>query len=440
MAAVLEHGDFPPLLAPSPIGRHPLRGPMALALPPALDGHAGTNRASGKCHDTDDDLDALRAWLDRFSSQPATVASYRREVERLLFWALLDRRKPLSALNAEDMAAYPSFLANPVPNSLWVTERGRRVARDSHGWRPFARPLSPNSARQSLAVVSRLFAWLSDTGYLSRNPMLDPGEAAGSPSVLAVELMREDFLRIIKVVTRAHPAATDRERERIERSRWLFSLMHYGGLRIPEIARHAMGAFRVRPLGDSGEWWMVLDESRGVRRRKPASPELMKALIRYRMSIGLTPLPDTHESTPLVLPIGGRHAHLKPRVLHDIVKTLFDAAARFADEVAMAGSGIDDGTRLNCGGGRRLRQLAEAFCLAEADESAIAAASCDEVDAMALEITGAEQRIDRPAHGGRVPAATAVPRCGDVRPRCRSDRYRFGTRDRFGCKPFNGEG
>ena len=397
---------------------------------------SGAKGASGES----DDLQALRAWLVQYSANPSTLACSRREAERLLFWALLDRQKPISSLTAEDMAAYPSFLANPMPCTLWVTERGRRVARDSQGWRPFAGPLSPNSVQQSLAVVNRLFAWLSDTGYLSRNPMRDPAEAAGSPSVLAVELMREDFLRIIKVVTRAHPAATDRERERIERSRWLFSLMHYGGLRIPEIARHAMGVFRVRPLGDSGEWWMTLDESRGVRRRKPASPELMKALIRYRMSIGLTPLPDTHESTPLVLPIGGRHEHLKPRVLHEIVKTLFDAAARFADEVAMAGSGIDDGTRLNCGGGRRLRQLAEAFCLAEADESAIAAASCDEVDAMALAIAGAEQRIDCSAHELRVLAPTAVPRCADARPRCRSDGYRFETKAGCGCKPFSGEG
>ncbi len=62
---------------------------------------SGAKGASGES----DDLQALRAWLVQYSANPSTLACYRREAERLLFWALLDRQKPISSLTAEDMAA-----------------------------------------------------------------------------------------------------------------------------------------------------------------------------------------------------------------------------------------------------------------------------------------------------------------------------------------------
>ncbi len=407
--AVFGSCGFPQFLSPLPDGRPSLNGPAALSLPPAFAGHFGSNRAAGNCHAAVNDLDALRNWLDRFAAQPATLASYRREVERLLFWALLDRQKPLSSLTADDMVAYPSFLANPLPSTLWVTERGRRLSREHDDWRPFAGPLSSNSARQSLAVVSRLFAWLSDTGYLLRNPMQGKGDVVEPSSALAIQLLQEDFLCIIKVVTKALPDATEREHERAERSRWLFSLLCYGGLRIPEISRHTMGAFRIRPLGDSGEWWITLDESRGVRRRRPAALNLMKALVRYRVSQGLPPLPESHESTPLILPIGGRNEHLQPRVLHGIVKAMLDDASRLACEMVMGGDG---GNRARGISPRWLRQLSENFCETEADESSVTPATCDEVDSVVSKVLHARKHPELSAYEPAAGRASSSPCAG----------------------------
>ncbi|OUL78990.1 integrase, partial [Paraburkholderia hospita] len=59
-----------------------------LAIPAALDGRAGTNRATGGHAQiaAANDLDAIRAWLARFADKPATFDSYRKEAERLLLW------------------------------------------------------------------------------------------------------------------------------------------------------------------------------------------------------------------------------------------------------------------------------------------------------------------------------------------------------------------
>jgi hypothetical protein len=77
-------------------------------LPPDLDGRQGSNRAGGVraqiaavC-----DIDAIKAWLARYVDSPATLTSYRKEAERLLWWAAIELRKPLSSLTHEDLLAY----------------------------------------------------------------------------------------------------------------------------------------------------------------------------------------------------------------------------------------------------------------------------------------------------------------------------------------------
>ena len=205
-------------------------------------------------------------------------------------------QKPLSLLSADDLARYPSFLADPQPREVWTTARGKRIGRDRLEWRPFAGSLSSSSVRQSLAVVGRLFSWLVDTGYLRHNPMqaLYDEPVRMSPA-LAVPRMRGDFLPLATAALNALPTSTDREREHAERVRWLFALLYHGGLRIPEVSCQTMGAFHIRPLGDSGEWWIAINSTCCPPRLRPASRELMLALVRYRLAQGLPALPQARE-------------------------------------------------------------------------------------------------------------------------------------------------
>lgn len=352
----LRAAGFPPLLTgPSP-ARPPALNPAAPRLPQELDGRFGLNRASGSGrHYAQNDLDALRAWLTHYSSSPATLASYRREAERLLFWALLEREKPLSSLTPEDLAAYPVFLADPQPREQWVSAHGVRCGRERSGWRPFAGPLSPHSVQQSLAVINRLFDWLVETGYLQRHPLRAPDDTARPSSARAARFVRDEFLPMVTMTLDAWPGTRPREREHGERVRWLFALLYYGGLRLSEVCRLTMGAFHVRPHGDSGDWWLALDGDYGGTHGRPASRELMQALMRYRLALGRPPLPEAHEPTPLILPIGGRDQHLKPRVLHAIVKRLFLAASRLAEP-----NGGDAANWLKGGCPNWLRPLSEA--------------------------------------------------------------------------------
>lgn len=80
------------LLTPCPLDR--------VALPDGLDGSLDINRASARRQiaAADDDLDAVRAWLARVAGTKTTFENYRKEVERLLLWSIVELSKPLSSL------------------------------------------------------------------------------------------------------------------------------------------------------------------------------------------------------------------------------------------------------------------------------------------------------------------------------------------------------
>jgi len=84
-----------------------------LVVPERFDGRAGTNRAGPDvvCQlAASNDLEAVQAWLAEFRDSPQTLRNYRKEAERLLLWALLERGKPLSSLTREDCILYEDFL------------------------------------------------------------------------------------------------------------------------------------------------------------------------------------------------------------------------------------------------------------------------------------------------------------------------------------------
>ncbi len=107
----------------------------------------------------------LAAGRARYADSPATLASCRKEAERLLLWCVVQRGTALSDLTHEDLLFYQRFLADPQPAHRWVMAPGQRPSRTSPQWRPFAGPLSPASQRQAMSILNALFSWLVEAGY-----------------------------------------------------------------------------------------------------------------------------------------------------------------------------------------------------------------------------------------------------------------------------------
>ena len=139
-----------------------------LVVPHEVDGSRGAFRApQATCTlSAGNDYEAVQAWLGLQDSTP-TRRAYRKEAERLVLWAILERGKALSSLTTEDAIAYRTFLRRPSPRERWV---GPARPRTSAEWRPFQGPLAPRSVAYALSVIGALYRWLIEQRYALANP------------------------------------------------------------------------------------------------------------------------------------------------------------------------------------------------------------------------------------------------------------------------------
>lgn len=177
------------------------------------------------------DLDAVRAWLSNDADTKTTFDTYRKEAERLMLWAVVQRGKPLSSLTHEDLQQFNAFLADPQPASRWVSAKddgsiGGKYARGDVRWRPFNGPLSAASQRQARVILNGLFTWLVDAGYLHGNPMalLRQRAKRSAPRItrsLSVSLWGE-----VKHFVEQLPQETAAQRTYSARCCWLTTLFY----------------------------------------------------------------------------------------------------------------------------------------------------------------------------------------------------------------------
>lgn len=248
-------------------------------VPAALDGSAGALRAPRmKCTLTaDTDHEAIGVWLsakgnaNAVSGSSATQRAYRKEAERLLLWAVLERKTAVSSLSCDDMAAFRAFLAAPPVD--WCAPR--HCQRWSSMWRPFEGPLNPAAQRQCLAVLRSLYAYLLNNGYVNSNPL---SSAAAVPPALPVARTHRALDRrqwaLLDGLLEPH-SATAVQRRLTRAMRWLYAT----GLRLSEMTQvHCEDLELVECLTDDGKLargWVLAVTGRGARRRRVPVPSLL---------------------------------------------------------------------------------------------------------------------------------------------------------------------
>ena len=261
-------------------------------VPREFDGQAGRYRAPRElCRlAAADDHAAIGAWLATKRSVhgaagelSSTQRSYRKEAERLLLWAILERKTALSSLSVADAAAYGDFVRNPPAS--WCGPRHHQ--RWSPLWRPLEGPLTPAALRQSLVILRSLFAFLVAHHYLTGNPFAAAALPKASPRAPRVE---RTFSRAhwdhLETFMREH--ADTEARRRLRRAlRWLYST----GARLSEIARARCGHLqRVVHEVEGGArrtTWLLSVAGASAPRQLPVPRELVDELAKELACQGL---------------------------------------------------------------------------------------------------------------------------------------------------------
>ncbi|MGF6915858.1 phage integrase family protein [Paraburkholderia sp. 40] len=268
----------------------------------ALSGTTGANRSSAfPFIQARNDLDAVRAYLNRYRDQPKTLRVYTKELERFLLWAVAVRGKPMSALMVEDCEAYKDFLALPSPSFV-----GPRAPRSSPRWRPFATDaLTPESQRYATRALRAAFAWLVDVRYLAGNPW----KAVNDPRVVK----RETSIRIDRALPRdlweRARAFMDGACRPVGAKQWriaraLLLLMGASGLRREEAAGAVRARLVVSPHSTRVHpvWQLTVIGKRNRERTVPVSPATVSALRAHWRDRG-EPFDGPHSPASLSIPL-----------------------------------------------------------------------------------------------------------------------------------------
>jgi len=290
-------------------------------------------------------------FLKSYGKSSDTFTAYRREIERLLQWALLICKKPLKEIHRNDMRDYLQFV-NAPPKSWIATSTANRFINDGFGlrqanpaWRPFViktskinrrhgrlsdkadYQLSNKSMEAIFAALSSLFTFLQQENYLDINPISLIRQKKGYIQRQQVRKVTRKLSRLQWdcVITTAEDMA-NADPQHI-RTLFLMSAFYLLGLRISELSftperKATMGNFAP---DKQGLWWYTTI-GKGNKIRDIAVPdELMMALKRYRLALGYPPLPSREEPTPLLPKLKGKRG-LGSRQIRNIVQHVFDSA------------------------------------------------------------------------------------------------------------------
>jgi site-specific recombinase XerD len=269
-----------------------------LEVPDELNGTRGSFRGprSSCTLSAENDYEAVQAWLALHESI-ATKRAYRKEAERLILWAVLERGRALSSLTTEDATAYRGFLRNPTPRSRWV---GPPQTRFSANWRPFAAGLSPRSTAYSLTVIGAMFSWLIEQRYLVANPFSGIKVRGSSRSTPMDEgrVFSEGEWGIIRAVANGLEWSYGWKLAAAQRLRFVLDFAYATGLRSSEFVGATLGQIETDAQGD--HWLKVV--GKGSKAGKVALPPLARvALDHYLMQRGVPTTPAMWKpSTPLI--------------------------------------------------------------------------------------------------------------------------------------------
>ncbi|CAM2158782.1 Site-specific recombinase XerD [Paraburkholderia tropica] len=310
------------------------RGPITpwevLRVPLELDGSGGQFRAPQEACllNAANDYEAVRSWLSLHDSV-ATARAYRKEAERLMLWAIVERGRALSSLTTDDAIAYRSFLRHPAPVVRWT---GPPRPRDSAEWRPFARTLSPRSTAHALTVLSAMYRWLVEQRYVFANPFAGVRVRAHARTTGfdARRSFTESEWRLLRTVADGLEWAYGWSEPAAQRLRFVLDFGYATGLRAGELVGTTLGHIETDEHGDH---WLHVSGKGGVPGKVGLPPLARRALERYLVQQQLCVTPSRwNPATPVVAHLDDDGAAIATLRLGRVLRRFFLMSADVVQE------------------------------------------------------------------------------------------------------------
>lgn len=296
------------------------------------------------------DVNVSRRFLKSYGGSQGTFNSYRREVERLLQWTVHVSHKSLKELRREDIEAFIHFCCKP-PKTWIALKKAPRFMDHVHNrlpnpeWRPFVatlsktahrkgeRPtpqdfdLSSGSIKEIFAILSSFFNYLLQEDYASLNPVALIRQKSkflrrqqGQAKIRRLSSLQWDFvITMAEKMAKDHPPA-------YERTLFMMSLLYALYLRISELTASPRWEPQMNHFyrDSDNNWWFTTVGKGNKQRDIAVSESLLEALKRWRLYLGLSPLPSPADQSPLLPRLKRKGPISSTTYVRKIVQHCFD--------------------------------------------------------------------------------------------------------------------
>ena len=297
-----------------------------------------------------EDFKYSKEFLLSYQGNEATFNAYRRETERLLQWAWLIAKKSIRHLKRHELETYIEFCQNPPltwtgvkKTNRYLDKEGQRIPNPE--WRPFVstvskiefrkglRPdpkehhLSEKALREIFTVLGCFYNFLIQENYTEINPILNIRQKSryfrnlqGKRKIRRLsELQWEYVIETAEMMAKEDP-------EKHEKTLFMISALYLMYLRISEVAASERWLPKMSDFycDHDGLWWFTTVGKGNKERQISVSDSMLKALRRYRQSLGLTPLPSPADNAPLFPKYKGKGPITSTSYIRKIIQHCFD--------------------------------------------------------------------------------------------------------------------
>lgn len=291
-------------------------------------------------------------FLKSYTGSLGTFNSYRREVERLLQWAWLIKKKSITLLKRDEIEQYLRFCQSP-PDAWIAIKKSPRFTEDNGQrqanplWRPFVVTvtkaahrngkipdisqfeLSQGAIQEIFAILSTYYNFLIAEEYAVSNPiaLIRQKSKFVRKSQQKAPVRRLSILQWETVLESAEAMAHENPKMH-ERTRFILSLLYGMYLRISELVaneRH-MPAMNDFYKDSQGRWWFRTIGKGNKERQIAVSDAMLKSLSRWRLHMGLSALPSPADNAPLIPKIRGTGPMTDTAPIRRLIQTCFNAA------------------------------------------------------------------------------------------------------------------
>ena len=286
-------------------------------------------------------------FLYAYRGSDATFNAYRREVERLLQWSWHIKKCSIKTLTRRDIEDFIEFCQHPPASwvgkhntSRFIDVAGKRS--NNPDWRPFVIAVgkSPSSALNKnncyqlsqkalqaiFSVLSSFYNFLLQEDYVDTNPIAQIRQKSKflrkTQSTSVVRRLSE--LQWSYVLTAAEALAN--KDPQYERTLFIMNALFAMYLRVSELVASKRWQPQMQHFyqDNDGSWWFETVGKGNKHRTIAVSDAMLKALRRYRLSLGLSALPAPGDNTPLVAKIRGPGPVTSTRYIRMLVQQCFD--------------------------------------------------------------------------------------------------------------------